>query len=279
MDYALLEDTLVLATRRVGIAVYDFDFELHFKCRHPPSFDEGTPCVLRIGAVEDYSRCYSGLLELGLHAVNSPAEYARASELEHWYPLLSDLTPRTRVFDALPGVEEIESEFAWPIFLKGSRQTNRHNAQLSVIRDREQYAWVAERYRRDPVLSWQRPAVREFVPLQPVAGGIAGKVPASMEFRSFWWQGECLGWGRYWYQAPAYTCGDIEVGLALAGEAARRLAVPFLVVDIAKTVEGRWIVIECNDAQESGYAAASPQAIWRALLERMCEPARLASRG
>ncbi|SDZ02239.1 hypothetical protein SAMN04487939_11263 [Lysobacter sp. yr284] len=266
MDIALLEDTLAIVSRRVGVAVYDFDFSLYFRCRHPSSFAADTPCALRIGAVEDYGARYAELTELGLRPVNSPAEHDRASELEHWYPLLGELTPRTRVFDALPPAQRIEAEFAWPIFLKGSRQTSKHNAKLSVIGDREHYAWAVEQYRRDPVLHWQRPAVREFVPLAPVAGGIAGKVPASLEFRSFWWRGQCVGWGRYWYQAAPYACADIEAGLALATEAARRLQVPFLVVDFAKAADGRWIVIECNDGQESGYAAAPPRAIWEAIL-------------
>lgn len=269
MDIALLEDALAIVSRPVGVAVYDFDFGLYFRCSHPPFFAPDTPCVLRVGAVGNYIDRYAQWSELGLRPVNSPAEHARASELEDWYPLLQDLTPRTRVFDRLPPVEAIEAEFAWPVFLKGSRQTSKHNAKLSVIADRAHYAWAVEQYRRDPVLHWQRPAVREFVPLAPVAGGIAGKVPASLEFRSFWWRGRCVGWGRYWYQAAGYACADIDDGLALAAEAARRLQVPFLVVDIAKTADGRWIVIECNDAQESGYAAASPRAIWEAVLARV----------
>lgn len=266
MDIAWLENTLAVVSRPVGVAVYDFDFALYFQCRHPPSFEPDTPCVLRVGAVEGYAALYAELLELGLRPVNSPEQHDLASELEHWYPLLRDITPRTRVFERLPPVDAIEAEFAWPIFLKGSRQTSKHNAKLSVIGGREQYAWAVQQYQCDPVLHWQRPAVREFVPLAPVAGGIAGKVPASMEFRSFWWRGRCVGWGRYWYQAAEYACHDIDTGLELAAEAASRLRVPFLVVDIAKAVDGRWIVIECNDAQESGYAAAAPRAIWEAVL-------------
>lgn len=51
--------------------------------------------------------------------------------------------------------------------------------------------------------------------------------------------------------------------LALAGEAARRLRVPFLVVDIAQREDGRWLIVECNDAQESGYAGTSPLGLWQ----------------
>ncbi|MDK2123050.1 ATP-grasp domain-containing protein [Parachitinimonas caeni] len=48
---------------------------------------------------------------------------------------------------------------------------------------------------------------------------------------------------------------------------AQRLKVPFLVVDIAKMQDGRWIVIECNDAQESGYTGIVPQLLWRQVLQ------------
>lgn len=59
------------------------------------------------------------------------------------------------------------------------------------------------------------------------------------------------------------------MGLALAQEAGARLKVPFLVVDFVKTTEGRWTVIECNDAQESGYAAVDRVSLWRENLQRI----------
>ena len=36
---------------------------------------------------------------------------------------------------------------------------------------------------------------------------------------------------------------------------------------VAQTAEGQWIVIECNDGQESGYAGVSPIALWGKLIE------------
>jgi hypothetical protein len=45
------------------------------------------------------------------------------------------------------------------------------------------------------------------------------------------------------------------------------VAVPFLVVDIAQAADGRWLVIECNDGQESGYAACTPIALWQRVLD------------
>jgi len=43
--------------------------------------------------------------------------------------------------------------------------------------------------------------------------------------------------------------------------------VPFLVVDVAQTEAGRWVVIECNDGQESGYAGVSPFGLWQKIVD------------
>ena len=266
MNIAKLESKLVVISEPVGVSAYDFDFDLHFACTHPYLIETEMPCVLRTGSIRDYEDEFRQKLTMGLRLVNSPAEHTLASELEHWYPRISTLTPRTQIFDTLPAAEAIEASFQWPVFLKGSRQTSKHNPALSIIKDRAHYEAAAQDYLSDPILHWQKPVVREFVPLKPVDGQVVGKVSPSMEYRTFWWFGECVGFGRYWYQVPPYECTDLESGLLIAGQAAQELRVPFLVVDIAKTISDRWIVIECNDAQESGYAGVNPRELWQKVL-------------
>jgi ATP-grasp domain, R2K clade family 3 len=269
VNLALVESKLIVLSEVVGVAAYDFNFELHFSCSHPYQIEGEKLCVLRVGPLPDYAAEFNDKLSMGLRLVNSPTQHRLASELEYWYPLISAITPRTRVFENLPPAEQIEAEFNWPVFLKGSRQTSKHNPELSIIRDRSHYERAIEQYQSDAILHWQKPVVREFVALAPVAGDVPGKVRPSVEYRSFWWNGECVGWGRYWYQIPPYEAKDIEAGLAVAERAAVALRVPFLVVDIAKTHDGRWIVIECNDGQESGYVGVSAHDLWRQVLARI----------
>jgi hypothetical protein len=269
VNIAHIENKLIVLSEEVGLSVYDFDFNLHFTCAHPHRIEREELCVLRIGAIADYPAEFNDRLAMGLRLVNSPAEHALASELERWYPLLSDLTPRTQVYDSFPPPEEIEKAFAWPVFVKGSRQTSKHNPELSIIESRAHYERAVRQYMADAIFQWQKPVVREFASLAPVEGQVPGKVRPSLEYRSFWWHGECVGWGRYWYQVAPYECADAEAGLAVAHEAARRLQVPFLVVDFAKTGDGPWIVIECNDAQEFGYAGVHPLDLWRQVLARI----------
>jgi hypothetical protein len=266
MHLVHLENKLFILSETLGVSVYDYDFARYFSCTHPHQIDGEQLCVLRKGSLPDYAAEYARLLTIGLRLVNAPEAQARASLLEHWYPLIQALTPRTMIFECLPAAEVIEAHFEWPIFLKGSRQTSKHNPDLAVIRSRQHYQQAVPRYQSDPILHWQKPVVREFIPLAPVPGAIAGKIQPSLEFRSFWWQGNCVGVGPYWYQAPPYQAPDLADGLALAGRAAQALQVPFLVVDFAKTARGDWIVIECNDAQESGYAGIAPRLLWQRVL-------------
>lgn len=266
MNLTRVEGQLVVISERVPVATYDFDFDLHFRCEHPYRFDREELCVLRVGAIADYASRFREELDIGLRLVNSPEQHLCASELEHWYPLITDLTPHSRVFDELPSAAHVQANFGWPVFVKGSRQTSRHSAALSVISDAAGYEALRRRYASDDILHWQKPVIREFVPLAPVAGTVPGRVRPSLEMRSFWWRGECVGWGRYWYQVPPYEIADAGAGIEIAREAATRLRVPFLVVDVAKTEDGRWIVIECNDAQESGYAGIAPKAMWDRVL-------------
>ncbi len=269
MNFTLIEDKLFVASEQLGIAVYDFDFTLHFSCKHPYLIEGIRPCVMRAGAIAYYAQEYEEKIEMGLQLVNSPDQHILASELEAWYPLISELTPRTVVYDTLPETREIESNFDWPIFLKGSRQTSKHNPDLAVIQNRAHYQRVIYLYQNDPILHWQKPVIREFIPLAKVEATVPGKVQVSIEYRSFWWHGTCVGWGRYWYQVQPYDCPDTDIGLGIAAKAAATLGVPFLVIDFAKTADGRWIIIECNDAQESGYVGVQPLQLWQKLLAQI----------
>jgi hypothetical protein len=269
MDILRIESKLNIVSEPAHVAVYDFNFELFFACSHPVYFPEPETCILRIGAIINYAEKVEELLSRGLMVVNTPENHLRASELSEWYPIISEFTPQSLCQETFPSVEEVERSFDWPVFVKGSRQTSRHNPELSIAHNGHEYVELENRYRTDPILRWQKVAVREFMNLQTVPGNVPGKIKPSLEFRSFWWYGVCVGWGPYWYQVPVYDASDITKGLEIAEEAARRLNVPFLVVDIARTVDGRWIIIECNDAQESGYAGIVPQVLWRNILDQL----------
>jgi len=268
LDLFLLEDTVWIACAETGLSIYDFPFDRFFACRRPWRRADTISAIGRFGVTTNYSRLYGELQTTGVRLIHSPEQYSLASELTEWYPRIQDLTPRSVWFTEPPARDVVEELFGWPVFVKGSRQTSRHKAELSIVRSAEEFDRVAELYRRNPILHWQPFVCREYVHLRPVDGATGDNVPPSFEFRTFWRRDECVGSGPYWagFSSYKWTRAEEEEAMRLAREVVTRISVPFLVVDVAQTMEGRWIAIECNDGQESGYAGIPPIALWNNLI-------------
>jgi ATP-grasp domain, R2K clade family 3 len=267
LDLILVEDTVWVLIKKINLPNYDFDLTQFFSCRRPWYRPEKVIAIGRFGAVTNYAELYQQLAIEGIFLVHSPAQYLLASELTHWYPILEGLTPKSLWFRAAPDFNSIAPVLGLPLFLKGSRQTSRHRAALSIIHSEQDYQTAIEVYREDPILQWQNLVCREFVKLRPVRSTPTEKIPASFEFRTFWWRGHCIGSGQYWSIDYDWNRAEEIAGLAIARAAALRLGLPFVVIDIAQTITGEWIAIECNDAQESSYGAISPFALWQNLID------------
>jgi ATP-grasp domain, R2K clade family 3 len=267
-ELLLVDETLWLLRSEAGLPAYDFPIDRFFPCRRPWQRPLEVEIVGRVGAFEDYPARFEDLLGSGMRLVHTPEEHRRCSDLTQWYPLIEALTPRSVWFDEAPEAGEIGRTLGWPVFVKGARQTSRHRRSLSIIDGPAAFSAAMEAYRADPILRWQRVVCREFMPLRPVEDPAPDRIPSSFEFRTFWWRGQLAGYGPYWWEGLRYRAceEEREAGLSVAREAAARLDVAFLVVDIALALDGRWIVIECNDGQESGYAGVSPLGLWQSIL-------------
>lgn len=266
-DFFILENTLPIMTRSVGVRVYDYDFRNFFRVRSV--FSTPTqPVLARIGAFSDYATTYADLTNEGVTLIHTPEEHDLCSLLPLWYPLIADLTPKSIVYSSLPSAQEVGQDFDWPVFVKGERQTHKHKLSFSVIENEAQFERLLVEWKQDTMLHWQKMVCRQFIPLQLVEKSVADRLPSSYEFRLFYWKQQLVSIGRYWYESLNYTLSEQEKlqVTALADEVARRLSVCFLVVDIAKTVDGDWIVIEVNDGQESGYAGNDPRLLWEEVL-------------
>lgn len=269
LDFIHLEDILWIARAKTGVPIYDFDFENFFACRHPLYVNEPIKIVGRFGVSENYKQLYEKLQKDKIELIHTLEQYLLASELTQWYPLLQDLTPKSIWFDEPPTFSEVEKHFNYPVFIKGSRQTNRHKQALSVAISRKEFEQIAIHYKQNPILHWQKFVVREFIKLRKVQAKQTEKITPSFEFRTFWWKGELVGAGSYWKDFANYNWNEFEKtkGLFVAKQAVERLNLPFVVIEIAQTENGNWIVVECNDAQESGYANISPISLWQNIIE------------
>lgn len=268
-ELILVEDTLWLLVAQHTPPVYGFDFRRFLTCRHPWQRPDRVTAIARVGAFSDYEGRCRELAAEGITLVHSPEQYLLATELPRWYPLIEDLTPKSIWFDAPPDVSDVAGVLRWPVFVKGQRQTSRHNRALSIVSSPVEFERAMRAFKEDPILRWQKVVCREYLRLRLVEDPSPDRIPSSFEFRTFWWRGELAGMGRYWWEGKPYPITEPErrAAVAIAQEAASRLKLPFLVVDVAQTDEGRWVVIECNDAQESGYAGVPPLAMWQKIID------------
>ena len=268
IDFFLVESMLWIAEKKINVPAYDFQFSPLFQVARP-RFEGIMPVVGRLGALDSYEAMYEACLEYGFELINNPAQHHKASELEHWYPDIEELTPKSVVFEHAPTVDEILEHFAFPVFIKGNRQTAKHNPALAIAHNEAALKSILKAYQQDNILHWQKLVCREYVPLQLLDYQVAHTVPLSFEFRTFWWKSQLVGAGRYWAQFLEYnwTPAQQAAALGIASIAAQRLQVPFLVIDLALTAEGKWLIIECNDGQESGYCGVNAWEMWRRVLE------------
>lgn len=262
---------IAILNRKTGHGGYDFDFRRYFEC-HSILSAVKQPVLLHTGAIENYAGIADSLKAMGMKLLISEKEHQRCSTIEQWYPYIKDRTPFTVVYDELPPLETLLRQFSFPVFVKGNRQTNRHRKSHCVIESAEAYEALREAWQRDPVLSWQKAAVREYVPLQVVdTESYPDRVPISYEFRFFYFEGKCMAYGPYWTMEKPYILPPDELRevLKLTDWAADRLPVLFPAIDVAKTANEDWIIIEINDAQESGIVGMNPIALWKNTIDAM----------
>lgn len=250
---------------------YDFNFRNHFDCKSVVG-EVDTPVLLHIGAVEDYAGIEAALEEMGMKLFVHEAEHLRCSTIEKWYPVLKEKTPFTMIYEELPQIEEVLKSFSFPVFVKGNRQTNHHNRSQCIIENADQYEALRKEWKHNILLSWQKVAIRKYVPLQEIdSESFPDMVPISYEFRFFYFEGKCMTYGSYWNIGKKYSLPESELDeiLKLTDWAAERLAVSFPAIDVAKTAAGDWIIIEVNDAQESGFVGINPIILWNNTIEAM----------
>jgi hypothetical protein len=217
---------------------------------------------------ERYARVYAEARARGIRLINSPEEHQRALEFDRFYPRLEGITPRSVAVDAVERVAAAVETLGLPLFIKGTVLSRKAYGWKACVADtREEAESLVSRLLRMSSLSRGRAILRELVSLRRAELVLEG-FPTAREYRLFLLRGEVMGLGYYWPFADPYgaLAGEDEAAVhALAREAARRMEVPYLSVDIGQREDGRWTVIEVGDPQFAGVGHISVSALYRNL--------------
>jgi hypothetical protein len=202
---------------------------------------------------------------LGSQLINSHTEHVYVADLRNWYEHLEPYTPRTWFsMDQVPN--------KGPFILKGATNSKKYRFWTQMFAKDRADAWnVFSELSADSLIGSQSIYVREYIPLRRLCDQITSQEPPiSEEYRFFVLDGKVLAKGFYW----STYMDDIEeevnpdfVPNDFLQEVISRVAgfIRFFVIDIARTADGRWIIIELNDGQQSGLSAIDPDILYKNL--------------
>lgn len=230
-----------------------------------------------IPSSERYEAIYQALLQKRIYLPNTPEQHLIALEFDRAYPLLQDLTPESRVLRRPEEWHSAGEQLGYPVFVRGTARSRKAAGWKACVADSpDELGKLVNELFTLPYRSRGRVIVRRLVDLRHSRVSDEG-FPLGREYRVFLYLDSVLGFGYYWEgDDPLRDLDDSEekIMLAVAKEAARRVGVPFMIVDVGQIESGEWIVIEVGDAQFAGASQTALIPLWMAIrdIENFWQP-------
>ena len=190
--------------------------------------------------------------------INSTYEHSYVSNFDYYFDLES-YTPKTYF-----RLEDVSSSGPW--VCKG--KTNSLKSQFKAKMFAENRNDLINKYNdllNDAFVGEQGIIIRDFVPLESFGKSLSG-IDYANEWRFFFYKNQLLSYGYYWSNAEIIPKNeDLDPKAKdLAQEIASIVSerVNFFVVDLAKTNDGKWILIELNDGTMSGLSENDPEILY-----------------
>lgn len=238
-----------------------------------PLQSEATSAAVWIGYVpsfERYREIYAAALAKNARLLNDLEEHRRAQEFDSAYPHLVGLTPESAIITQTSECAAAAESLGFPIFVKGVVQSRKARGwKACVAENLEELQRLVSALLTLENRSRGRVVLRKLVRLRH-ARKSAEDFPFGREYRLFIYRGQILGMGYYWEgDDPLKTLseGERKAVESLALEAAARLNVPYIAVDIGQREDREWIVIETGDAQFSGISTIPVLELWHRIAQ------------
>jgi hypothetical protein len=200
--------------------------------------------------------------------INSYFEHSYIANIGSWYEDLALYTPQTIPFRDFPTRWGMEAGGSF--ILKG--QTNGRKNQWRTKMFASTAADVTNvglQLMDDGLIGEQTIYVRKYLPLKKYMTSISGQ-PIVDEYRFFMYRDKILASGFYW---SSHITDIIDMGYRpdvrdVPLDFIKKLAniikdnATFYVMDVARTENGDWVLIELNDGQMSGLSEVDPNELY-----------------
>ncbi|OHU47278.1 hypothetical protein BKG82_26880 [Mycobacteroides chelonae] len=217
----------------------------------PANLPAGTMVIPRYRATPFGADLEREVAARGSQLINTHAQHLALDDIFAWTELLGDMTaPSYRIADmaAVP-----EGRF----FVKGQVTSLKNHGPIDVFADSKTAARaLADKLLGHPLMTNQIPVIR---PVQDYLrlGTSEQGLPIFHEQRVFTYRRQVLGTGFYWagHTGAGSPPALDDTFLRAVDTALERLdgIADFLVLDMAQYSDGRWGVVELNDACQSGF--------------------------
>jgi hypothetical protein len=249
----------------------------HFRCiENRSKVRKGDLVVGRYSVLPWYNELYQDIQNEGGQLINEPRQHHWIADMDWAFDgTLDEIT-----FPTWRSMVEVPRDQG-PFVLKGKTNSKKQQwATHMFARNWDEAQEVESKLMQDGLIGDQGVVIRKFVPLVTYFEAIGG-MPITKEFRVFVYKNRVLSIGYYWHAFEgdfafhvATVPSDTEVPEGFLSEVLYRIdkfgpAPSFYVVDVAQAQDGRWWVVELNDAQMSGLSANDPETLYRNLAEAM----------
>lgn len=216
--------------------------------------------IARYSALPYYNELEEDLHNCGSILINSYKQHRYVADLGNWIEDLVDLTPQT-----WSRLEDVPDD--GPFIVKGETNSKKSSWLTNCFAvDKRHAVDIACLLMDDSVISTQHIYIRKYIPLVKLIDGLNG-MPVTEEYRFFVCDGNIISSGYYWsnYSEDLNSIPNPNsVPQEFLQKVINRIKdkIRFVVIDVAKTQSGDWIVIELNDAQMSGLSDNSPDILY-----------------
>ncbi|MEK8016009.1 MAG: ATP-grasp domain-containing protein, partial [Candidatus Parabeggiatoa sp.] len=207
---------------------------------------------------EKYTVLYHALEHYGIKLINTPTQYQHCHHLPENYPIIQALTPKTvwikndADFSIGAIMKALEPFGTRPVILKDYVKSQKHywhEACFIPSADNEKaVSNVVQRF-----FELQQPegglVFREYLALESIGKHAKSGMPLSLEYRIFFLNHKPIAVYPYWDDAEyPLMAPPLETFI----EMAQHVDSLFFTMDVAKSKELGWVIVELGDGQVAG---------------------------
>jgi hypothetical protein len=225
-----------------------------------------------------YQQLFEALAKRGIRLLNDVTAYKHCHYLPESYSIIAPYTPKS-IWLTLNG--ELDMDIVMfllhdfgdrPVILKDFVKSRKHEwheaCYIPQASDKTAVERVVCRFLQLQETGLNEGLVfREFVDFEPLATHSKSGMPLTQEFRLFFLDGELIYVSKYWDEG---NYAETDPPMTQFCEVAQAVQSRFFTMDVAKRLNGDWMIVELGDGQVAGLPDSADVAEFYRSLSAFC---------